>query len=227
MTDARPPAETISADERQRSVDRLCVHFAEDNLDEEELERRLDLAYAARTKEELAALERDLPVLADSGTPAARETAVIGPRVDAAQTAARSDFMIAVMGGTERKGHWVPPRRLTCLSLMGGAGIDFRDATFATEEISVKLVTVMGGVEILVPPGVRVEWNGVAIMGGFGSEDRLPTDPDAPLIRITGLVLMGGVSVQERLPGESAREAKKRLKAWRKAQRELPSPSDD
>ena len=46
---------------------------------------------------------------------------------------------------------------------------------------------------------------------------------DGPVVRISGLVCMGGVDVVERLPGESAREARKRLKTEKKAHRRLDS----
>lgn len=81
------------------------------------------------------------------------------------------------------------------------------------------LCSILGGADIIVPPGVRVESNGIAILGGFGKGPDHPTDPDAPTIRINGLVMLGAVSIKERLPGESKREARRRLKAERMAKR--------
>lgn len=220
MPDHDLPAAPIPPSDRQRSVDRLCAHFAADHLNTAEFERRLDLAYAARSPAELVALEQDLPALADRTSPAAS-----GPpaaRVDRTLQASERDTIVSIMGGSERKGNWTPPRKLTVLSLMGGSVLDFRDANFATEEVQVTVVAIMGGTEILVPPGVHVEWNGVAIMGGIGgSEPGRPTSPGAPRIRINGLVLMGGVDIKERLAGETEREAKRRLKAERRAKRRL------
>lgn len=233
MSDRDLPAKPIPPSERQRSVDRLCAHFAADHLETAEFERRLDLAYAARSSAELVALERDLPELADERAPAAPAPASpSSATVDTSLPVSDRDFILSVMGGSERKGHWTPPRHLTVLSLMGGSLLDFRDARFATDEVDVTVVAVMGGAEIVVPPGVHVEWNGVAIMGGVGgAEPSRPPDPDAPRIRIKGLVLMGGVDIKERLPGESEREARKRIKARRKARRKrkrgLPPPDSE
>lgn len=231
------PVRPISPQERQVTVDRLCAHYTADHLETEEFERRLDLAYAARSGGELTALVRDLPALEARESGEAADPAhapapapAPGPRVDTSRAVSEHKFMLAVMGGAERAGKWTPPRRMTVLSMMGGAGLDFRDATFAAPEIQVTVVTIMGGTEIIVPPGVHVECNGVAIMGGFGSsEPGQPATPGAPVIKINGLAMMGGVEVTERLPGESAREARKRLKAERKArQREmLSSGSED
>jgi len=230
MSDHDLPATPIPPSERQRSVDRLCAHFAADHITTSEFERRLDLAYAARTSAELVALERDLPALAAQTAPAAAASTAMTPaaRVDATLPASERDFMLSVMGGSERKGHWTPPRRLTVFTLMGGTLLDFRDARFASEEVQVTVVAVMGGAEIIIPPGVRVEWNGMAIMGGVGgTEPARPIEPGAPLIRINGLVLMGGVEVCERLPGETEREARRRIKAERKAKRRLAAPDSE
>lgn len=228
MTDPSLPGRAISPEERERAVQRLGAHFAEDHIDMGELERRLDLVFAAASRDELAALEQDLPALrtaaeagtTDSGQPVAG--AVPGAKVDPARRARDREFLLAVMGGTERKGTWTPARRVTVLALMGGARLDFREAVFAEAVTRITIFAVMGGVQILVPPGVRVEWHGIAIMGGFGgAEPSAPPSPDSPVIRLHGLALMGGVDVQERLPGESERDAKRRIRAERKAKARL------
>ena len=243
MTDSQQRA--LSPEERQATVDRLCAHFARDAMNTTELERRLDIAYAARTRAELVALEQDLPALRSERRPA---VSVPAPAPDAASDAAdvaadvaaspaapsvpvdpsrpvqENDLIVSFWGATERKGSWVPPRQLTAIAVMGGTDLDFRQATFATGTVSVRLLALMGGVDIVVPPGVRVEWGGIALMGGVSTPERdTPPAPDAPVIRLTGLVCMGGVDVVERHPGESARDARKRIRKDRKARRRLAS----
>jgi hypothetical protein len=215
-------------------VDRLCAHFAADHLETDEFERRLDVAYAAQARNELVALEQDLPALlagaeAEAGhatmSEAITAAPVTGAVVDGSRPAPERDFMLAIMGGTERAGNWTPARRIKVFSMMGGAGLDFRDATFASQEVTVTVFSVMGGAEIIVPPGVHVESSGIAIMGGFGAAQRSrPTNPNAPVIRINGFVLMGGVEIKERLSGESEREARRRIKAERKAAKQASLP---
>ena len=224
-TEAGPPARSLTPEERQATVDRLCTHFARDALTASELERRLDLAYAARTRDELVSLERDLPALESETQPAALTAeAPSSVAVDPRRAAPSHDLVVSIWGSTERKGGWTPARSLTALTLMGGAELDFREAVFATREVSVRVVAVMGGVDVIVPPGVRVEWAGIALMGGVTTPDRAgPSAADAPVVRISGLVCMGGVDIVERLAGESAREARKRLKMERKARRRLDS----
>ena len=215
---ARPPAGPPSREEREATVDRLCAHFARDALTESELERRLDLAYAAKTRAELASLERDLPIL-ESGTRAGGARSPVP--IDPGRAVHGRDLVVSIWGGTERKGAWTVRRRLATLNVMGGSELDFREAVFTTRDVSLRVVAVMGGVQIIVPPGVGVEWAGVALMGGVSMPERSGQPaPDGPVVRISGLVFMGGVEVVERLPGESAREARKRLRREKKRARQ-------
>lgn len=219
-TDAPGSGAVVPARTRERAVTVLCAHFAEDNINLEELERRLDLVYAASTTTQLEALISDLPALDTSPTSETSAAVQSAVTVEPATQVPESDFLLAVMGGVERKGAWIPPRRMTVAALMGGAELDFRDATFGAELTDVWVVAIMGGVEIIVPPGVRTEVKGLPIMGGFGSSaPAAGLPPGAPTLRIRGLALMGGLEVKVRLPGETEREARKRRRAERAARR--------
>ena len=195
------------AEEREKVVQRLSAHFASDHLDVAELERRLDMVYGAGTRADLARLVADLPALpAEAGAPAPAPLPIERWRaVQLTQT------MVAIMSGADRKGQWTPPRHLNCLALMGGATVDFREARFGEPVVEVTVAAFMGGVEILVPPGVRVESNGFAIMGGFAHFTQ-DAGPDAPVIKVNGLACMGAVEIKVRLPGETGSEARKRLR---------------
>jgi len=122
--------------------------------------------------------------------------------------------VIGVLGGASRSGRWIPARRIRAVGSLGGVKLDFRDAIFSPGVTEVHAFAVLGGVEILVPPGVRVETAGIGVLGGFESSATVapPQHPDAPLLRITGVALLGGVEVTVRYPAESKRDARRRLK---------------
>ena len=212
--------EPLLRDARERTVEALCAQFARDALDTAEFERRIDLAYRAATPLQLAELTSDLPVLATASAPAVRpdpQPARV-PRVPASQRQA-SQFVVAIMAGSERKGSWVPARNIYSIAFMGGVGLDFREARFGPGVTEVTIVAVMGGVEIIVPPGLHVEADGFAIMGAFEHRsDASPPDADSPVLRINGMALMGGLEISTRLPGETASQARKRRKLERKKQ---------
>lgn len=213
---AQPTAPASPAD-RDRAAAELCRHFAHDHLDVSELERRLDLAYAARTAADLGDLVADLPALPAEAVPGPAAAAPPVLPVDAGADMAEREVLVGIMGGAERAGAWTPPRHAIVFALMGGAVLDYREARLGAAEIEVTVVAIMGGAEIIVPPGMRVVVTGSAFMGGFEHRAEGPPPPrGAPVLRINGLALMGGVEVTVRLPGESEREARRRRKAARR-----------
>ena len=116
---------------------------------------------------------------------------------------AESERHVAIMGGLERKGDWVVPRRMTVVAMMGGANLDMRHAKFAASEVVVTVNAIMGGAEIIVPPHVHVVMEGVGIMGGYaGPSDKVPEelDENSPTLRVKGVAIWGGVSVSRRRP---------------------------
>lgn len=84
-----------------------------------------------------------------------------------------------------------------------------------------RVYTVMGGVEIIVPPGLSVESHGVGILGGFdhAGDDAKGLDPSAPVLRVSGVAMMGGVDITVRRIGESARDARRRRRQERREKR--------
>lgn len=226
---SRPPVALNQA--RESTVLALTEHFARDHLDVDQLESRLDVCYRATTLEALEALTSDLPVLTprDELVPASEPSVpAVRASVDPA-TVRDSQVVLAIMGGNSRRGAWTPPRHLYAVATMGGLDLDFREARFPPGETQVTIFCLMGGADIIVPPGLPVRADVVAIMGGFEQVDQEPDNlpADAPRLKINGFVLMGGVDVTVRLPGETARDAKrrrreerKRLKSERRRQRE-------
>jgi hypothetical protein len=212
---------------RQNTIDALCEHFANDALSVEEFERRVDAAHRAEASEDLEKLLEDMP---QTNLPAQQADVMATNPAKALEkpTASVPAFrvkergvMVAALGGVERKGRWIPARQNYAVSVMGGVKLDFREALLPPGETEVWVFTTMGGVEIIVPPGLGVESNGIAILGSFEHREDIvmSPDPDAPFLRIKGLCVMGGVEVSIRLPGETPREAKRRRRLAKKEQR--------
>lgn len=215
MSSDLPPRPPVALEQaRERVIQELIEHYAQDALDDRGFEGRLDRAHVARSLQELDALVADLPALRTAPAPA--------PLPAAAGEVRDTQTVVAIMGGAVRKGSWVPPRQLQVIAVMGGAELDFREARFGAGVVEVTVFALMGGVEITVPPGVRVEVEGVAIMGGFDEQGAAPppADPNAPVLRVGGFALMGGVEIRTRLPGESKKAARRRARLEsREAQR--------
>jgi len=211
---------------RERVIARLSDHFAHDALDVEEFERRVTVAQTADNPADIEALLNDLGDLPDG--PVAATKAVVATVVTALAPADQErEAAYAIFGGIDRGGTWTVPRRMRIVAVFGGANLDMREARFPPGVVDIDVTAVMGGINIVVPPGLAVQMHGSAIMGGFAEVNRVPghPDPDAPLLRVHGLTMMGGVNIEMRLPGESARGARQRerrhLRAERRAERLL------
>jgi hypothetical protein len=198
MTDSPLPTTSLEA-ARERVVERLSIQYARDQLTLEELESRLERAYAARTPDALDAVFAGLPALSPE--------VVLKPQVPAVKVPARRTF-VAVMSGVVRRGAWVVPKHISALAFMGGVELDLRDATLDPGVTEIEVLAVMGGVVVTVPPNVRLESDGFAFMGGFEDQLKQPAsgDPNAPVVRLTGLAFMGGVEARVLAPGVPADE---------------------
>jgi hypothetical protein len=193
--DPRGPGHLRASDaERERVAETLRRAAGDGRLTVEELNQRLEAAYAARTHAELEPLTRDLPV---AGTPGPAPAAM-AHRFGSEPT---SRLAVALMSGFERAGRWVVPRRFTGIAVMGGGSIDMRDARFAEQVTRIGVLAVMGGIDIVVPPDAQVRARGLGIMGGFGGRRASGAErPSAPIIVVTGLAIMGGVGIRRRPP---------------------------
>ena len=187
MDEVSLPAEPLTPEQRERVEAELCEHFAAGHLELDELERRLADADRASSAIELRSLVRDLQPLTASYSAPAAEPASHG-------------WALALMGGSSRKGKWLPPRRLNAVAVMGGIELDFRDAALSPGVTQVTAVSIMGGIDIIVPPGLPVSVRGLGIMGAVDQVEHHTGErnPDMPQIVITALACMGAVEVKTR-----------------------------
>lgn len=198
-------------DRREQVIATLTESFAHDLFDVDEFDRRIDLAHRATAIAELDELVNDLAPSTTALVPSPSDQAL------AEWPAKRT--MRAILGGIDKKGRWTVARELGVTCFWGGGTLDFREAQFAPGVTELRVTAIMGGLEIIVPPWLAVECDATSIMGGFEELERGhgAPDPGRAMLRITGFALMGGVKIETRLPGESRKQARKRVKAERRA----------
>jgi hypothetical protein len=212
----------VSDAERDVTLKVLNENAAVGRLTLDELEDRAGKAIAAKTRGDLAALTTDLP---QDGAPAVRQAGVpAGQQAGPQRKPVR--WMVAIMGGSHRRGRFRTVGSINAVGIMGGDEIDLREAEMEGGELTLNLFSLMGGANIYVPDSIEVELGGFALMGGNevrGSE-RSPRD-GAPIVRVRGFALMGGATIY-RLPpqarGLSLREARRMAKAAGRGQLPLP-----
>ncbi|QYX79760.1 DUF1707 SHOCT-like domain-containing protein [Streptomyces akebiae] len=227
MPDLPAAADLRASDaDRERVSEQLRDALAEGRLDLEEFEERLDATYKARTYGELAPITRDLPgagaVAPPAVVPQPSVSLVKGPAEEASWPErivggiGSSTWGVAIMSGFERKGRWTVPERFDCFAFWGGGELDLRDAYFAQREVTINCVAIMGGINVIVPPGVEVVVRGIGVMGGFDhSEEGVPGEPGAPRVVLTGFAFWGGVGVERKVP----KAERQRLKEARRQER--------
>ena len=207
----------VSDAERDATVRTLGDNAAVGRLTLDELEERASRALAAKTRGELAALTSDLP--ADAGQAGAGPT-------QPARVRKPVRWMVAIMGGSHRRGRFRAVGKINAVAIMGGDEIDLREAEIEGGELTLNLFALMGGSNVYVPDSIEVEVGGFSLMGGHeevGSER--PPRPGAPLIRIRTYSLMGGATIYRvppRARGLGLKEARRMARAAGRG--ELPAP---
>jgi hypothetical protein len=178
------PAIRASDDEREAVVARLRTAAGEGRLALDGLADRLERALGAVTRAELEPLTADLP---EQSAPA-----------PSAAKARR--WIVGIMGGGDHRGRWRIASRCTVVNLMGGADLDLTDALVQGPETEIRVLSLMGGSDIIVPDGVRVELSGFAFMGGndLRLEDTPSPPPGAPVVHVRAYSIMGGTDVKLR-----------------------------
>ena len=190
----------ISDRDRNEVIDQLRAFTGDGRLTLDEFEERVEVVLTARTRSELAPALADLPPVPLSIDERPPPPAPQHPAGDT-RPPDKARWIVSVMGGSDRKGRWHISRRTNVVAVMGGAALDLRQAVFESSVVDITCVAVMGGVDVIVPEGVPVDFDGFVLMGG--RDERLadvPTLPGAPLVRVRAYGLWGGVTVKSKPP---------------------------
>jgi hypothetical protein len=204
--------------DRERVAEVLRSAAGDGRLTMDELDERLDAVYSAKTYAELVPITHDLPD-AGAARPPAPVTAPSDPQRIGGTATSHGAF--AIMSGFTRRGNWVVPKDFTAFCLMGGGEIDLRKARFAEREVSIHVIAIMGGCEIIVPDDATVRVTGVGVMGAFEHSSGGEGAPGGPVITINGMALMGGVEVKSKPLREIASEARELRSAERRDRRDM------
>lgn len=187
----------VSDAEREVATERLRVAAGDGRLGLDELEERIEAAYAAKTYAELEPVTRDLPVSGSSTAPHPAAAPVGRWRIGAKPGRTKT---LVWMAGSENNGAWVVPKRYTALAWMGGIVLDLREAQFEDREVTIVAACWMGGIEIIVPDGLNVQVHGFGFMGGYSGNPPGEVDPNSPVVHVKGFAFMAGVDVKRRGP---------------------------
>lgn len=203
--------------ERDEARALLAEGYAQDWIDQAELDRRLESVEYAQTITELRALTTDVrPV----------ETTALVPVTQA-------ERIPVLFGSIERRGAWQVAPRTQVRVTFGDAVLDLREAVLpaGVTELELEVKVAFGNLEVIVPPGWQIDNRCRAILASVEQDPGGAPGRERRLLRLTGRVVLGSLGVQERLPGAGARETSQRPRGPQKplresASRTLPASED-
>lgn len=203
--------------ERDEARALLAEGYAQDWIDQAELDRRLESVEYAQTIAELRMLTTDVrPV----------ETTALVPVTQA-------ERIPVLFGSIERRGAWQVAPRTQVRVTFGDAVLDLREAVLpaGVTELELEVKVTFGNLEVVVPPGWQIDNRCRAVLASVEQDPGGAPDRERRLLRLTGRVVLGSLSVQERLPGAGAPEARQRPRGPQKplresASRTLPASED-
>lgn len=107
------------------------------------------------------------------------------------------DTIVSIMGENKRRGVWKPAKSIKVLAIMSDTDLDFRDALLDPGTTAIDIFCLMADVDIIVPPGVNVEFSGVPLLSSHKNMTSVSYDRDAPTIKISGFSLMADILIKE------------------------------
>ena len=115
-----------------------------------------------------------------------------------------SSGLVSFLSSTERQGPWHLPRRMRALAVLGNIELDLREAEVGYGVSVIEAVSVLGNIEITVPPEIAIECEGDALLGNFSVEYKGKVNTAAAnrdrTIRITGNAYLASVTVRVKGP---------------------------
>jgi hypothetical protein len=184
----RSPVIRASDQDRDAVAQRLQQAFAERRLDDDEFDERMRAALTALTGADLDKLTADLPAPA----PGPAGTSPAAPRRSPGRWA------VAYKNSIRRGGRWRVPERFTSVVYKGDGWLDLRAAELTAPVTTVIAIAYKSRIDLLVPPGVRVEMEGFGVSKGWSAEEEheLALAPDAPVVHVRGVAYKGTIETR-------------------------------
>src|SRR5205823_14922291 len=105
---------------------------------------------------------------------------------------------VAFLGNQTRQGDWLLPRLFRAVAALGSVKIDLTRARVGPGTSRIEVRAVLGNVEVIVPPGLRVDCDGAGVLGNFEAHTKAQAalPPDAPVVSVGGVAFLGNVEVK-------------------------------
>jgi predicted membrane protein len=109
----------------------------------------------------------------------------------------RTEWHFSLLGGREIRGKLRLDHNIASISVIGGFDIDLSQAEIVAPEVTITKISVIGGIDAVVPENARVEVSGFNLIGGRRIDAGSPAD-NAPTVRVRAYTILGGVKIIRR-----------------------------
>lgn len=177
---------------RDAVVAQLGAAWAAESIGEQEMERRMAAAFAAREPGDLERLVADLP--APSALLPMDWSATRGP------VAPRGPQMAAlrrvILGSVDDRVRGIVPPRVELGVRLGSVELDLTEAIFASEVTEIVVDVVLGNIELTLPEDVAIESDVHGVLSSVENKfGDWAVSSGQRLVRMTGRCLLGNVEV--------------------------------
>ena len=185
-------------DYRDKIIRHLETAYADNKLELDEYEKRLELAYKAEFMEDLEALVHDFPTLqADAGREMENNT-------DTDISEADDETNITLIGDQHLTAEDFSNRKIRSVSILGDVNIDVRSFRNSEGPVRINIYSFIGDTRIIIPRGMKVKNRFRSLLGDYElvrNEEQNLQEKGSEEFKGTcileGFSLLGDVSIRE------------------------------
>lgn len=179
---------------REEVIDQLIYNYSHAVISADAFERRLDKAMEASNNEVLIGLVSDLELKVDKNYHSEKH-AQFTPNYSHNSTEETLQLR-SILGSNERSGQWLVPKHIYLTNVLGSIELDFTDAIFEHQHVTIHVRCVLGSDEIYVPEHVNVVSKIFSIIGSVENKSVSLNKRQGPTITIEGEVILGSVEIK-------------------------------
>lgn len=183
---------------RAKIIRRLETAYADNKLELDEYEKRLELAYKAEFMEDLEVLVHDFP------DPQPDESREIDRETDLDISKTDDDTNITLMGDQNLSAEDFSNRKIQSISILGDINIDVRNFRNSEKPIHIKIYSCLGDTRIIIPRGMKVKNRLKSLLGDYelvrNKDQNFPKESPAEskgICILEGFSLLGDISIRE------------------------------
>jgi hypothetical protein len=178
---------------REETIDKLIYNYSHGVISSEAFERRLDQEMNSEFHKEIVKLVAYLTLKADTNYSDKKEH-----QFTPSYSINSSDDVLhlkSILGSIERSGQWYVPKVIALHNISAESTLDFTDAIFQHQNVTIKLNCILGSCKIYVPENVNVVCKTYGIISSIENKAPSMASRQAPVITIEGKVVLGSLNV--------------------------------